>query len=102
MFSLQFAPLKGEDMRIIRTIIVLTGVAAFMPSAPEDVNQADAIFGLEFQFMGNKSRRFAHAGLALAKRCEIGKSIGGNFEIAIVRLLGIRQALCRLTQVFGR
>ena len=40
MFSVQFAPLKGEDMRIIRTIIVLSGVAAFMPSAPEDVNQA--------------------------------------------------------------
>ena len=40
MFSVQFAPLKGEEMRIIRTIIVLTGVAAFMPSAPEDVNQA--------------------------------------------------------------
>ena len=40
MFSLQFAPLKGVDMRIIRTIIVLSGVAAFMPSAPEDVNQA--------------------------------------------------------------
>jgi hypothetical protein len=39
MFSLQFASLKGEDMRIIRTIIVLSGVAAFMPSAPEDVNQ---------------------------------------------------------------
>lgn len=27
-------------MRIIRTIIVLAGVAALMPSAPEDVNQA--------------------------------------------------------------
>lgn len=27
-------------MRIIRTIIVLSGIAAFMPSAPEDVNQA--------------------------------------------------------------
>ena len=40
MFSVQFAPLKGVDMRIIRTIIVLSGVAAFMPSAPEDVNQA--------------------------------------------------------------
>jgi hypothetical protein len=40
MFSVQFAPLKGEDMRIIRTIIVLSGIAAFMPSAPEDVNQA--------------------------------------------------------------
>ena len=40
MFSLQFAPLKGEDMRIIRTIIVLSGIAVFMPSAPEDVNQA--------------------------------------------------------------
>lgn len=40
MFSLQFAPLKGVDMRIIRTIIVLSGVAAFMPSAPEEVNQA--------------------------------------------------------------
>jgi hypothetical protein len=40
MFSLQFAPLKGVDMRIIRTIIVLAGVAALMPSAPEDVNQA--------------------------------------------------------------
>ena len=39
MFSLQFAPLKGVDMRIIRTIIVLSGIAAFMPSAPEDVNQ---------------------------------------------------------------
>ena len=38
-FSLQFAPLKGVDMRIIRTIIVLSGVAAFMPSAPEDMNQ---------------------------------------------------------------
>lgn len=40
MFSLEFAPLKGVDMRIIRTIIVLSGIAAFMPSAPEDVNQA--------------------------------------------------------------
>jgi hypothetical protein len=40
MFSLQFAPLKGVDMRIIRTFIVLSGVAAFMPSVPEDVNQA--------------------------------------------------------------
>lgn len=40
MFSVQFAPLKGVDMRIIRTIIVLSGIAAFMPSAPEDVNQA--------------------------------------------------------------
>jgi hypothetical protein len=40
MFSLEFAPLKGEDMRIIRTIIVLSGVAVFMPSPPEDVNQA--------------------------------------------------------------
>jgi len=40
MFSLQFVPLKGVDMRIIRTIFVLSGVAAFMPSAPEDVNQA--------------------------------------------------------------
>jgi hypothetical protein len=40
MFSLQFAPLKGVDMRIIRTIIVLSGIAAFMPSAHEDVNQA--------------------------------------------------------------
>ncbi len=40
MFSLQFAALKGEDMRIIRTIIVLSGIAVFMPSAPEDVNQA--------------------------------------------------------------
>ena len=40
MFSVQFTPLKGEDMRIIRTIIVLSGVAAFMPSAPEDVNHA--------------------------------------------------------------
>ncbi|MDP1699872.1 MAG: DUF5330 domain-containing protein [Aestuariivirga sp.] len=27
-------------MRIIRTIIVLSGIAVFMPSAPEDVNQA--------------------------------------------------------------
>jgi len=40
MFSLQFAPLKGVDMRIIRTIIVLSGIAAVMPSAPEDVTQA--------------------------------------------------------------
>jgi hypothetical protein len=40
MFSLQFAPLKGVDMRIIRTIIVLSGIAAFMPSAPDEVNQA--------------------------------------------------------------
>ncbi len=40
MFSLKFAPLKGVDMRIIRTIIVLSGIAVFMPSAPEDVNQA--------------------------------------------------------------
>jgi Family of unknown function (DUF5330) len=40
MFSLQFAPSKGVDMRIIRTIIVLSGIAAFMPSAPDDVNQA--------------------------------------------------------------
>jgi hypothetical protein len=40
MFSVQFAPLKGVDMRIVRTIIVLSGIAAFMPSAPEDVNQA--------------------------------------------------------------
>jgi hypothetical protein len=39
-FSLQFAPLKGEDMRIIRTIIVLSGLAALMPSLPEEVNQA--------------------------------------------------------------
>ena len=27
-------------MRIIRTIIVLSGIAAFMPSAPDEVNQA--------------------------------------------------------------
>jgi hypothetical protein len=27
-------------MRIIRTIIVLSGIAVFMPTAPEDVNQA--------------------------------------------------------------
>ncbi|HUQ36870.1 MAG TPA: DUF5330 domain-containing protein [Aestuariivirga sp.] len=27
-------------MRIVRTIIILSGIAAFMPSAPEDVNQA--------------------------------------------------------------
>jgi hypothetical protein len=27
-------------MRIIRTIIVFSGIAAFMPSAPDDVNQA--------------------------------------------------------------
>jgi hypothetical protein len=40
MFSLQFASLKGVDMRIIRTIIVLSGIAAFMPSLPEEVNQA--------------------------------------------------------------
>jgi hypothetical protein len=40
MFSLQFAPLKGVDMRIIRTIIVLSGIAAFMPSLPEEENQA--------------------------------------------------------------
>ena len=40
MFSVQFAPLKGVDMRIIRTIIVLSGIAAFMPSLPEEVNQA--------------------------------------------------------------
>jgi hypothetical protein len=40
MFSLQFAPLKGVDMRIIRTIIVLSGIAAFMPSLPDEVNQA--------------------------------------------------------------
>jgi hypothetical protein len=39
-FSLQFAPLKGVDMRIIRTIVVLSGIAALMPSAPEDLNQA--------------------------------------------------------------
>ncbi len=40
LFSLQFAPLKGVDMRIIRTIIVLSGLAAFMPSPPDDVQQA--------------------------------------------------------------
>lgn len=40
MFSVQIAPLKGVDMRIVRTIIVLSGIAAFMPSAPEDVKQA--------------------------------------------------------------
>ena len=40
MFSLQITALKGVDMRIIRTIIVLSGIAAFMPSAPEDVTQA--------------------------------------------------------------
>ena len=39
-FSVQFAAFKGVDMRIVRTIIVLSGIAAFMPSAPEDVNQA--------------------------------------------------------------
>jgi len=27
-------------MRIVRTIIVFSGIAAFMPSAPDDVNQA--------------------------------------------------------------
>lgn len=40
MFSLQFAPLKGADMRIFRTIIVLAGIAALMPSPPEEANQA--------------------------------------------------------------
>jgi hypothetical protein len=40
MFSVQFAAIKGVDMRIIRTIIVLAGVAAFIPSPPEDVSRA--------------------------------------------------------------
>ena len=40
MFSVQFAAIKGVDMRIIRTIIVLAGVAVFIPSPPEDVSQA--------------------------------------------------------------
>jgi hypothetical protein len=40
MFSVQFATLKGVDMRIIRTIIVVTGIAVFIPSAPEDVSRA--------------------------------------------------------------
>ena len=40
MFSVQFAAIKGVDMRIIRTIIVLAGVAAFIPSPPEDVSSA--------------------------------------------------------------
>lgn len=39
MFSVQFATLKGVDMRIIRTIIVLTGIAVFIPSPPEDMTQ---------------------------------------------------------------
>ena len=41
MFFVQFAAIKGVDMRIVRTIIVLAGIAAFMPSLPEDVNQAE-------------------------------------------------------------
>ncbi len=40
MFSLQLAASTGVDMRIIRTIIILSGIAAFLPSAPDDVNQA--------------------------------------------------------------
>jgi hypothetical protein len=40
MFSLQISTIKGVDMRIVRTLIVLTGVAAFMPTPPEDVSQA--------------------------------------------------------------
>ena len=40
MFSLQISTIKGVDMRIVRTLIVLTGVAAFMPAPPEDVSQA--------------------------------------------------------------
>ena len=40
MFSVQFAPIKGVDMRILRTIIVLTGIAVFIPSPPEDMDQA--------------------------------------------------------------
>jgi hypothetical protein len=40
MFSVQFGAIKGVDMRIVRTIIVLTGIAAFMPSPPEVVTQA--------------------------------------------------------------
>jgi hypothetical protein len=40
MFSVQFAAIKGVDMRIIRTIIVLAGIAAFIPSPPEDVSRA--------------------------------------------------------------
>jgi hypothetical protein len=40
MFSVQFAAIKGVDMRIIRTIIVLAGVAAFIPSPPEDMTQS--------------------------------------------------------------
>jgi hypothetical protein len=39
-FFVQFATLKGVDMRIIRTIIVLTGIAAFIPSPPDEVTQA--------------------------------------------------------------
>jgi hypothetical protein len=41
MFSVQFATIKGVDMRIFRTILVLTGITVFMPSPPEDVTQAE-------------------------------------------------------------
>jgi hypothetical protein len=39
MFSVQFATLKGVDMRIFRTILVLTGITVFMPSPPENLSQ---------------------------------------------------------------
>jgi len=39
MSSVQFATLKGVDMRIFRTILVLTGITVFMPSPPENLNQ---------------------------------------------------------------
>jgi hypothetical protein len=42
MFSLQISTIKGVDMRIVRTLIVLTGIAAFMPTPPEDVSQAQS------------------------------------------------------------
>jgi hypothetical protein len=40
MFSLQISTIKGVDMRIVRTLIVLAGIAAFLPTPPEDVTQA--------------------------------------------------------------
>jgi hypothetical protein len=39
MFSVQFAAIKGVDMRIFRTILVLTGITVFIPSPPEDLSQ---------------------------------------------------------------
>jgi hypothetical protein len=39
MFSVQFAAIKGVDMRIFRTILVLTGITVFIPSPPDDLSQ---------------------------------------------------------------